>query len=478
MKGTYLPRPAVASTTRSKKLGFLQLLGCFSIAALFFFWNHLPNPSISTLVSSKKHKFQKCSIDTYLATGLKFLKTAERPPLEEYILRRNNLAKALVADGVDAFVVEPGYTFSYYANVTQPQWEVWEPEERPFLMVIQPHELPNGSIIANTSFLVPHFEELRAQLLNMPFPGPISTIIYEEHWNYYTTLRNASIWPSNTPSPVLMMDEEMRDFIPRGLATADFTVVGLKGETEAVRQVKTPLEIGILRAVNTGTVEAIRAMRKCLPYGLTENDVAEVLDNTLRAAGMEPFFDIVEFGESAALPHGGYDGTKKLEEGEFVLIDVGAHLFGYSSDVCRTFYPPQFSLDDVDGQGKKNVTQQLEVWDVVLAAQSASVKAMQTNATAASVDIAARDIITQAGYGAQFTHRLGHSLGIKAHESPYLNKGNTGVRLRPGMVFTSEPGVYVLGEFGVRHEDILVVREEGEEAENISGGFSRSAWEP
>jgi hypothetical protein len=61
-----------------------------------------------------------------LATGLEFLKTAERPPLEEYILRRNNLAKALLADHVDAFVVEPGYTFSYYANITQPEWEVWE----------------------------------------------------------------------------------------------------------------------------------------------------------------------------------------------------------------------------------------------------------------------------------------------------------------------------------------------------------------
>jgi hypothetical protein len=132
--------------------------------------------------------------------------------LEEYILRRNNLAKALVKDEVDAFVVEPGYTFSYYANVTQPQWEVWEPEERPFIMVIRPERLSDGTIIANTSFLVPHFEEVRARLLNMPFEGEISTVNYEEHWNPYTTLWTAPLWGTKL-SPKLMIDEEMRDFI-------------------------------------------------------------------------------------------------------------------------------------------------------------------------------------------------------------------------------------------------------------------------
>lgn len=383
------------------------------------------------------------------------------------------MARALKKDKIDAFVVEPGYTFSYYANVTQPQWEVWEPEERPFLMVIRPQQLKDGSIVANTTFLVPHFEEVRARLLKMPFEGEINTVPWEEHWNPYTTLWESPIW-GETLSPKLMVDEEIRDFIQRGLGENGFTVVGLSGEVEAVRQIKTEREIGILRAVNTGTVEAIRAMRQCLYEGVTENEVAEVLDNTMRSAGMDPFFDIVEFGISAALPHGGHDGTRKLQPGDFVLIDVGSHLYGYSSDVCRTFYPPFFPNPPPP---KYNISEKLNVWKVVLDAQAASVKAMVPNGTAASVDIAARSIIEKAGYGKEFTHRLGHSLGIKAHESPYLNKGNFGAILRPGMAFTSEPGVYVLGEFGVRHEDILVVRENGE-AENISGGFAKSPWEP
>lgn len=425
------------------------------------------------MVLSKQEKFQRCAIDKYLATGLKFLEGVERPPLEEYVLRRDNLAKALVADGIDAFVAEPGYTFSYYANVSQSQWEPWEPEERPFLLVIRPSILDNGSVVANTSFLVPYFEEERAKLLGMPFKEEISTIIYKEHWNYYTSLWESPIWGDKL-SPVLMVDEEIRDYISRGLASNGFTVVGLGGNVETVRQIKTEREIEILRAVNTGTVEAIRAMRQCLYQGVTENEVAHVLDRTLEAAGFEAFFDLVEFGKSAALPHGGYDGTRKLIPGDFILIDVGAHLFGYSSDVTRTFFPPFYSYPPPKHD---NLTEQLHVWQVVHEAQRASVEAMKPNVTAASVDIAARKIIEAAGYGKYFTHRLGHSIGIKAHESPYLNKGNLISTLKPGMVFTSEPGVYILDRFGVRHEDVLVVRNKGE-AENISGGFAKSVWEP
>ncbi|CAI6299986.1 unnamed protein product [Periconia digitata] len=473
MKEGVLPFSQGRVSTRTKSRRAAHWLLIAILGSLLVTWNYLGPDNSLTSFSSKKHEFQKCSIDTFRATGLEFLKTAERPPLEEYVLRRNNLAKALVADGIDAFVVEPGYTFSYYANVTQPEWEVWEPEERPFVMVIRPQETPDGSIVANTTFLVPHFEEVRARLLNMPFVEEISTVTYEEHWNYYTTLWESLIWGEKL-SPKLMVDEEMRDFIQRGLGENGFTIVGLSGEVEAVRQTKTEREIGILRAVNTGTVEAIRAMRQCLYRGVTENEVVEVLDNTMRAAGMDPFFNIVEFGKSAALPHGGHDGTRTLQPGDFILIDVGSHLYGYSSDVCRTFYPPFFPNPPPP---EYNLTEHLDVWQLVLDAQAASVKAMVENGTAAAVDIAARTLIESAGYGKEFTHRLGHSIGIKAHESPYLNKGNFGAILRPGMVFTSEPGVYVLNHFGVRHEDILVVREDGE-AENISGGFARSPWEP
>jgi Xaa-Pro aminopeptidase len=194
--------------------------------------------------------------------------------------------------------------------------EVWEPEERPFLMIIQPSLSPStGEITARTSFLVPHFEAERVRLLGMPFADELIFIPWEEHWNPYSTLLSSwSYPPSPSPSPStnsnfkkrdkpkVMVDDEMRDFIQRGLSSTGFSVVGLGGEVEKVKQIKTAREIEILRAVNTGTVEAVRAMRGCMYPGLREAEVKGVLDETLRAGGLEPFFDIVLFGMSFPSP--------------------------------------------------------------------------------------------------------------------------------------------------------------------------------
>ena len=103
--------------------------------------------------------------------------------------------------------------------------------------------------------------------------------------------------------------------------------------------------------------------------------------------------------------------------------------------------------------------------------------ALHQGNSAASVDIAARKVITDAGYGEAFTHRVGHGIGIKAHESPYLNKGNVNVTMRAGMTFTSEPGIYLVDKFGVRHEDILLVKENGE-PEILTGTRAVGPWDP
>ncbi|KAH0492898.1 hypothetical protein TgHK011_007827 [Trichoderma gracile] len=422
---------------------------------------------------------QQCSINN-LKSDLSFLDAAKPIQAAEFILRRDRLAQALAANKVDAFVLEPGYTFQYYGNVSQQDWEPWEPEERPFLMLIMPQLSPNGSVSAKTAFLSPHFEEGRVRMLGIPSGdnAELDIVVWEEHWNPYTTLLNSKLFAGSSEAPTLMIDEEMRDFIVRGLTAAGFRTVGLSPEAELVRQQKTAAEVEILRAVNTGTVAAVRAMRPCLVPNLTEDQVTAILDQTLLSIGFGLFFDIVLFEEHGALPHGGFvTGGKKLTYDSMVVIDVGAHYLGYSSDICRSFMidPPPRRLDQQLTDPLR--AEKEKVWRIVLDAQTAAAKAMKPNGTAASVDIAARTVIEDAGYGYGFTHRLGHGIGIKAHESPYLNKWNTGSLLKPGMTFTNEPGIYLEGKFGVRHEDVYLVTEDGD-AELLTGQRARGIYEP
>ncbi|UKZ67359.1 uncharacterized protein TrAtP1_008520 [Trichoderma atroviride] len=343
-------------------------------------------------------------------------------------------------------------------------------------MLIMPQISPHdGKVSAKTAFLSPHFEEGRVRMLGIPsHEAELDIVIWEEHWNPYTTLLESRLF-KDTESPTLMVDEEMRDFIVRGLDAYGFRTVGLTPEAELVRQQKSAAEVALLRAVNTGTVAAVRAMRPCLVPGLTEDQVTSILDKTLLSVGFSLFFDIVLFEEHGALPHGGFvTGGKKLTYDSMVVIDVGAHYLGYSSDICRSFLidapPSSHGTDPLRAEKEK-------VWQIVLEAQTAAARAMKPNNTAASVDIAARTVIEDAGYGYGFTHRLGHGIGIKAHESPYLNKWNTAALLQPGMTFTNEPGIYLEGKFGVRHEDIYLVKEDGE-AELLTGQRARGLYKP
>ena len=273
-------------------------------------------------ISSVRDRVQKCSISNFKKNPY-FLENSKPIAVGEFIERRNRLAQALNASGADAFALEPGYSFQYYANISQTDWEPWEPEERPFLMVVKPVlNRTTGIIEAETTFLSPAFEAGRVRMLGIPSTEDLRIIEWEEQVDPYDTLKT-NLFSENDHIKI-MVDEEMRDFIVRGLDASGFETLGLNREVDMVRQVKSPAEIENLRAVNTGTVEAIRAMRPCLKPGLTEREVITILDNTLLSIGFDLFFNIVLFDSNAALPHGGFEtGGKVLEYDTMVLIDVG-----------------------------------------------------------------------------------------------------------------------------------------------------------
>lgn len=195
--------------------------------------------------------------------------------------------------------------------------------------------------------------------------------------------------------------------------------------------------------------EVIEEVKKVIKSGMTEIEVAAFMEYEMRKRGSEgPSFDtIVGSGINGALPH--YNaGQRKIQAGEFVVLDFGATYEGYCSDTTRTI---------CIGEPSEKMK---EVYNIVKEAQEIGVQTVKPGIKAKEVDEAVRKYIEEKGYGEYFTHRTGHGLGLQVHEDPYIS-GVSEVVLKPGMVFSIEPGIYLEGEFGVRIEDIVVVTEDG-----------------
>jgi Xaa-Pro aminopeptidase len=214
-----------------------------------------------------------------------------------------------------------------------------------------------------------------------------------------------------------------------------------------LREIKDADELAVLTRSAEVADRAIEAAWAACAAGVSELTVAEAINGVFTAAGCEPEFAIVGSGPNGAFPHH-ETGGRTLQEGDAVVIDLGAVLEGYHSDITRM----AFVGEPTDRYRK--------VHGVVEAAVVAATEATRPGATCGEVDAAARGVIEKAGFGEFFVHRTGHGLGLSGHEPPYLMAGSD-VVLRSGMVHSIEPGIYLPGEFGVRLEEIVYVTEDG-----------------
>jgi Xaa-Pro aminopeptidase len=220
--------------------------------------------------------------------------------------------------------------------------------------------------------------------------------------------------------------------------------------TERLRIIKSPEEIAMIRQAITATEASIAATFSQLQVGMTEREVAALLSREM-ASRNSPGGGLVQFGPSSALPHGGPSAGQLTRE-TVVLIDAGSRVEGYTSDITRTIWFGDAPSDEFK-----------KVFNIVHDAQTAAIENAKPGVTQCQqVDRAARKVITDAGYGQYFTHRLGHGMGMDGHEPPYMVEGNTTL-LEPGIVFTDEPGIYQLGKFGVRIEDDCMMTPTGVE---------------
>ncbi len=351
--------------------------------------------------------------------------------------RLDRLNIALSQAGLDGVALNPGPTFAYLSGVS------FHLMERPVVLLVAPGRRP--------VLVLPEMEKLKDDL----FPYPVDAFCYGE---------NPADWDAVFGKAVssLGLDGHKIGVEPRQMRLLEFRHVRA-GAPEAeypdasealasLRLRKDEDEVAAMRRAIKAAQDALTATLPFIKIGATEKEIAAELTMQLlkHGSGSElPFSPIVSGGPNSANPHAS-PSDRKLQAGDLLVVDWGARVDGYISDLTRTF-----AVGDVEPELKK-------IAEIVLAANTAGRAAGRPGVPCANVDKAARHVIDQAGYGQYFTHRTGHGIGMEDHEDPYM-RGDNMQMLYPGMAYTVEPGIYLPGRGGVRIEDNVVVTKDGTE---------------
>jgi Xaa-Pro aminopeptidase len=345
--------------------------------------------------------------------------------------RLKTLREKMSKTGTDLVALGPGSHMQWLLGFHP------HPDERPCLLLIGPER---------ETFLMP--------ALNAEGSREHTDIAFET-WSDEQgpdgALGKALVAVEATAAGLVALDETMR---------ADFALLLLGALPQArhafladtVGALRTRKDAGEFARLKMNAAIADLAMRTAFAAirpGMSEVELAEAIKARFAAEGASPLFWIVGGGPNGAFPHH-HAGERRLQEGDAIVIDIGGRKDGYPSDITRMAAvgrPPE-------GYG--------QVHTIVERAVQAALAAARPGVRAAEVDLAARRVISDAGYGEHFVHRTGHGLGVDSHEAPYITATSETV-LEEGMVFSIEPGIYLPGRFGIRLEEIVILRADGPE---------------
>lgn len=353
--------------------------------------------------------------------------------------RRARMAKAqrlMIEQRMGALLFEPGTAMDYFTGME------WGVSERPFVAV-----LPARGELA---YICPGFEEARARE-RLKFSGDVRA--WQEDESPYDLIAGI-LRDRGAVTGHIGVEERLRFFIVDGVAHAApaAKLVSAVPVTAGCRMYKSSAELALMQRASDITMAALKVSLTMLKEGMTQYDLQNLQRQALiRLGGSDPWV-LVGFGEASAFPHGSVK-PQQLREGDIVLMDTGCAVEGYQADITKT---------TVFG---KPTARQTEIWNLERRAQDAAFGAAKVGATCASVDAAARKVITDAGFGPGYRvpglpHRTGHGIGMDGHEWTNFVKGNETV-IRPGMCFSDEPMIAIYGEFGIRLEDCLYITEQG-----------------
>ncbi len=349
-------------------------------------------------------------------------------------LYQNRIEKVkayMAKEGIDAFLLSPCANLKYVSNYGAMV------DERLLVLVISQDAEP--FFIANRLYK-PHIDET-----------PVSEVAYWDDSISGYDLLKAETEKRKIKTDTLAVDGSLPSLIlfsiQEKFPQSKF-VLGSKGITE-LRLIKDAEERKNLEKTSElADLSLKQTIEKGGWIGKTEKEFLNELINNMTKNGMiSDGSGIAAVGENAASPHH-TTGQTKIREGAALLVDFGATYNGYFSDMTRTFY-----------FGKPS-DKFVEIYNTVLKANLKAEREFQIGMLAKDLDKIARDVITEAGYGDYFIHRLGHGIGMDIHEAPGVGIGQE-TPLVPGMAFSVEPGIYLEGDLGVRIEDIVLVTEEG-----------------
>jgi len=374
------------------------------------------------------------SASTHFDAGtIKAMRDRIRPIGADELQARREQARRLMKDNaIDAIFVEGGTALKYYTGLN------WWLSERLFAMVLPQRGEP--------FFICPKFEEGRAR----ERLGDAKIYTWEEHEKPIDRIRQG-MQDRGLRNATLGIEETTRYYAVEQLQQR-LSTLKLRSAmpvTAGCRSVKSPHEIELVQVANDITGQVYRKAQQLLHEGMSEQDLGTIISALYREFGVEGDA-LVLFGEASAFPHG-LTREVLLKPGDNVLIDGGCNVEGYGSDITRTMV-----------FGKPSAKMQ-SVWEIVHGAQDAALKAARPGVPAERIDAAARGYIADHGYGPgykYFTHRLGHGIGMDGHEWYYLVGGNTRP-LASGNMFSNEPGIYIVGEFGIRTEDEMLITDDG-----------------
>lgn len=346
----------------------------------------------------------------------------------ERVARIAKAKELMRANDIGALLIEPGSSLIYFTGV---EW--WRSERLTAAVLTREGEV---------AIVTPFFEE---PSVRESLGVPAEVLTWNEDEN---PLAAVAGWlgKRGLAKGRIGVEETVRYFAVDGLENAMPGVQVVNGApvVRGCRMHKSPAEIALMQIAADITLAAYRHTAPRVEVGMTPAGIGAIMKGATTALGGRSEFELILLGEASAYPHGS-GKPQAVRDGEVVLMDCGATVHGYQSDISRTFV-----------HGKASPRQR-QVWDQMRKGQDVAFAAAKLGTPAGKVDDAVRAYYESLGWGPGYklpgtSHRTGHGIGLDGHEPVNLVRGET-TKLAPGMCFSNEPGIYIPGEFGIRLED-------------------------